>query len=175
MEHSAETQGQTPPPSLAQRLGSAGREGLRAMPRGDARIGLAVAALIAVGPVLTLAGAHVLAGRVAREVQALSAAEAPREAKRAEARQARELLAPVLARPGLTAVMDAVARSLPEDARLARVERGADGALEIDATAPDPDAVRSALRREPLLARLRDSGQRRGDGAMVASFRSEGE
>ena len=56
-----------------------------------------------------------------------------------------------------------------------RAERGRDGLLEIDVSAPDPDKLRAALRAEPALARLRDAGQQRGELMMTVSFKEVAE
>jgi hypothetical protein len=39
--------------------------------------------------------------------------------------------------------------------------------MEIEITAPDPDLLRAAMRRDPALAAFRETGQRRA-GAMIA-------
>lgn len=62
--------------------------------------------------------------------------------------------------------LDKVARALPADARLSRMTKAADGAFEMEITAPDPDLVRGALRRDPAFAGFRETDQRRA-GAMI--------
>lgn len=161
-----------PPPSLAERVARAGRARIAAAPAGDWRVGLGVALLLAAGPLLTIGGAAVLRADARAEARRLDATAAPRAAAARASAEARAALAPVLARPSIGQTLEALARALPEEARLARAERTAQGALEVDIAAPDPDAVRAALRRDPALAGLRDVTQRRGEGAMIATFRS---
>ncbi|HWK35526.1 MAG TPA: hypothetical protein VNR91_04620, partial [Sphingomonas sp.] len=83
---------------------------------------------------------------------------------------ARATLAPLLARPTLGATLEGMARILPAESHLVRAERGADGRLAIDVAAPDPDRLRAVLRRDPVTQGLRDTGQRRGDGAMIVTL-----
>ncbi|UYY59646.1 hypothetical protein [Sphingomonas sp. S2-65] len=134
-----------------------------------------VAGLIALGPALTLAGAKLLTDRERGQAALLEAQLAPRTARHAEAERTRDRLASVIARPTLTATLDALAGALPKEASLARAERNAEGVLQLDVRAPDPDALRSALRRAPGFAGLREIGQRRGDAAMIVSWRGEAE
>ncbi|WP_044332121.1 hypothetical protein [Sphingomonas hengshuiensis] len=164
-----------PQPSLVQRATHAGRARIAAAPMGDWRLGVAVAALLALGPALTIGGAAWLRADALAEATRLRASAAPHAAEVQARAEARAALAPVLDRPTLGTTIEVLARGMPADAQLVRVERTAQGALEIDASAPDPDRLRAALRREPALAGLRDVSQRRGDGAMIASFRSVGE
>ncbi len=48
-----------------------------------------------------------------------------------------------------------------------------DGALELEIATPDPDQLRPALRSLPGIGTFRNTGQRRSDTGMVASFRAE--
>lgn len=156
-----------PRPSLAGRVANA--------PIGDWRIGAAVATLLAAGPLVTIGGAAVLrAGALAEASQFREAMASRGQAAQANA-AARAALAPLLARPALGTTIEALARALPPDARLVRVERTAQGALEIDVATPDPDPLRAALRRVPVLSGLRDVRQQRTDGAMIVSFRIDRE
>jgi hypothetical protein len=165
----------TPPRSLAGRLLDAVRA-----PHGDAPrerswgLALAVTVLLAAGPVLTIGGAELLTRSARAQAAALREQQAPRAAAEAQRAAARDMLAPVVARPSLGATLEAVARVLPGDVTLTRAERTGSGALELDFAAPDPDRVRQALRRSPELARLRNVGQRQGDGGMIVAFRAEG-
>lgn len=134
-----------------------------------------IAGLIGLGPVLTIAGAQVLAARERGQADRLEAQLAPRTARRVEAEQAREQLARALERATLAVTLDVLARALPRDASLARAERSADGTLQLRVRTPDPDALRSALRRAPAFARLREVGQQRSDAAMIVSLRGETE
>ena len=164
------------PASLAGRLNAAARRWLterQAMPAGRREwwVAGAVGALIAAGPAATILGANLLAGDVRVQVAKLRAQAAPRAAAAQAATRERSELVALLRRPGLGATAEALARALPADASLLRVERNAAGLLEVDLTAPDPDRLRAALRREPALARLRDAGQQQGELAMTVSLR----
>jgi hypothetical protein len=161
-----------PPPSLVQRL-AALRAGAPRGGSGDRRVGIAVAALIAAGPLLTIAGAAALGARERVAAARLSAELAPRLEAEAAAGRVRARLGAVLAQPSISATIEAVARVLPAGAALVRAERTAQGALELEIAAPDPDALRAALRRAPELAGIRTVAQREGDGALVATMRLE--
>ena len=167
------------PASLAARLSLALR-GIRprlakrpAIPaaRREWLIAAAVAILIAIGPLLTILCANFMAADIRTDAQRLRDQAAPRvAAARLAARQHADLIA-LLRRPGFGATAEALARALPPDALLTRVERGASGLLEVDLTTPDPDKLRAAIRREPALARLRDAGQQQGELVMAVSLR----
>lgn len=133
-----------------------------------------LAGLIALGPVLTIAGARTLAARERAQAERLEAQLATRLARRASVEQARDLLSPVIGRATLSAALEALARGLPKDTSVVRAERGADGTLQLALRAPDPDALRAALRRVPGLARLREVGQQRSDAAMIVLLRETG-
>lgn len=179
--------GEPPPQSLASRLADAGRARWRAMrarmaaPRAAVAsappvkrgrwVAGGVAALIALGPVATIVGADLIASGARAEARKLEAKAAPRIAAAKAAASDRETLAGVLRRPTLGLVIEALARTLPPEAALVRAERGRDGLLEVEVNTPDPDKLRAALRREPALSALRDTGQRQGDVAMVVAFK----
>lgn len=131
------------------------------------RAGAALAAAILATPLLTLIGATLLTGQVREETQRLTARSAPMAAARADRDRARALLTAAWGAPPLGATVEAIARALPEDAALLRVERDA-GPLTIDLAAPDPDRVLTALRRDPALGGLRAVTQTRAedDGRM---------
>jgi hypothetical protein len=131
----------------------------------------ALAALIAAGPLLTGAGARLLRIAVDRDIVALQQALAPRLAADHDRAVVRDTLKATLANPGPAETLDRIAAVLPADARLVRVERLADQALELDIATADPDALRAALHRAPMLAGLRDVGQRQADGMMIVSLR----
>ena len=160
-----------PEPSLAQRLAAIGRGrpvGAAKWPEG--RLAPLVAVLIAAGPLLTIGGATLLTGRERAASVRLEAEATPRiEAARA-ATEARGQMDAVLRRRTLAATIEILARALPADATLVRVERTAQGALELEIATPDPDRLRSALRRAPALARLRNTGQRQSDSGMIVLF-----
>lgn len=165
-----------PPPSLAQRLAAfakrapiaAGTPRAEKWPEGS--IAALVALLIAAGPLLTIAGAKLLAAQERGAAAQLAAEAAPRiEAARA-AEAARSQIDSVLRRMTLGATLEALARTLPADATLVRAARSIEGVLEIDVAAADPDRLRAALRRAPAFARLRNTGQREADGRMIVTF-----
>lgn len=169
-----------PPPSLVERLVRGMRSrGTPAHDRSESlspvaarpSVAWAVAALIAAGPLLTLAGAQLMIAREEAAAAELRAAAAPRLAAQRAADEARAMLARTIERPTLGATLEAVATALPEDAQLIRAERFRDGLLELDVAASDPDRLRAALRRSRGLARMRDTGQRASDGAMITSLR----
>jgi hypothetical protein len=131
-------------------------------PRPD-RAAIFLALAIVATPLLTLAGATLMAGQARRETQALTERSAPAIAARAGQERARAALAATWNGPTLGATLEAIARALPEDAALLRVERSV-GPLTIDIAAPDPDRALSALRRDPALGGLRAVAQSRADG-----------
>ncbi len=140
---------------------------------GGRRVAVAVALLIAAGPLVTLLGADLLAGRARSDAARLSAGLAPRMAAEHGAEQARVQMGAAIARPMLGSTLEAVARALPANAAVVRAERMRDGALELEIATPDPDQLRPALRSLPRIGTFRNTGQRRGDTGMVASFRAE--
>lgn len=137
----------------------------------DWRTAFALAGLILSAPLLTIAGAKLLTGAVEREGAALSAQLAPRIAAQREAEAAHQRLADALRGPGPSGTIEALAQTLPAEATIARLARQPDGAIDIEVAAPDPDRLRSALRRAPEFAKVRDAGQRAGDGEMISRFR----
>ncbi|KQN19240.1 hypothetical protein ASE86_12010 [Sphingomonas sp. Leaf33] len=154
-------------PSLAHRLKAA----LAHIDGGhDRRAGLSVAILLAAAPALTWAGARWTEARVRRDIAAIERTAAPRLATVSAVRQARKELAAILDTPGVAATLDGLATALPTGASLRWVGRAADHRLAVEVAAPDPDRLRAALRRAPQTARLRDTGQRRGDGAMLVAL-----
>lgn len=137
------------------------------------RLAAGVALLMAAGPIVTLAGADLLAARARSQAARIDAALAPRIAAERAAEQARAQMRTAIARPMLGGTLDAVARALPADATLLRAERTVDGALELEVSAPDPDRLRPALRSLPGIGVLRNTGQRHSDAGMIVSFRAE--
>lgn len=137
-----------------------------ARPRPD-RAAILLAIAILATPMLTLAGATLTTAQVRRETQALTERAAPAVAARVARDRARATLAGAWNGPTLGATLEAIARALPDDAALFRVERDT-GPLNIDILAPDPDRTLSALRRDPVLGGLRAVAQSRaeGDGRM---------
>lgn len=156
--------------TLAARVGAL----LRAPGWPDRELAVAVAIFIALGPLLTIAGAQLLAGRDRVAAQRLHDDLEPRLAAERAAREARSEIASIVGRPAIGTTLEALARGLPADAMVVRAERTAKGALEIEISTPDPDKLRSAIRRDPALARLRDLNQRQSDTAMIVTLREEG-
>lgn len=161
-------------PSLAQRLAARARRP-RVRQGADApvatwpqhRVAIAVALLIAAAPVLTIGGARLIGERQRAAADRIETELAPRIAAAQAAREARAQMSAVLQRPTLGATIEALARALPADATLVRAEWGAQGRLALEIAAADPDRLRSALRRTPALARLRDTGQRQAEGRLI--------
>jgi hypothetical protein len=126
-----------------------------------------LAALIALGPLLTIVGAGLVERNAQAETARLTARAAPRLTAEAREQEARAMLRSAVRGDGVAVWMDRLAAAIPADARVARMSKAADGAMEIEITAPDPDLLRAALRRDPALAGFRETGQRRA-GAMIA-------
>lgn len=141
--------------------------------RPDLEGAAAVAVLIALGPLLTIAGAKLIASHERAGIVRLQNELAPRLAAERVTQTARSEIAATIARPAMGITLDTLARALPADATLARAERTAQGALDIDVTAVDPDKLRAEIRRAPELSGLRDSGQRQGDGNMLVSLHQD--
>lgn len=133
----------------------------------DWRLALALAAVIALGPLATITGAAIIERGARAEAERLTAQAAPRLKAETSARAARAVLREAVRQPGAAILLNHVAAAIPADARVARMRKAADGAMEIEITAPDPDLLRAALRRNPALASFRETGQRRA-GAMIA-------
>jgi hypothetical protein len=165
---------ETPPPvtdSLSQRL-SAALGGVR-LPQGGWAMAAAFGALIAAGPLLTLAGANMLAARERSASAALQTQLAPRLQAEDAARTARTALANAAGRASAGEVLEILAGVLPAEAALARIERTPDGGLELDVTGGDPDGLRAAIRRAPEFAGMRNTSQRRTDATMIVSMRED--
>jgi len=152
---------------------AAGLAALLRTPPSTRELAAAIAVLIALGPLATIAGAQLLTRQERAEVTRLKAEREPRLAAELAAERARTEMASTLRHQPLSSALEALARGLPADASLVRVERNAQGALEIDVSTTDPDRLRAALRRDPALARLRDTSQRQADTAMIVSMREE--
>lgn len=163
-----------PSPSLVGRVRAALASAPASAPAGgDRRVAVAVAALIALAPLLTWAGARWQEARERGATAALMREAAPRLARDSARDAARAAFAPLLARPTLGATVEALARTLPAEANVVRVEQAQAGRLSIEVAGPDPDKLRAALRRDPATQGLRDAGQRAGDGGMVVTFEGE--
>ena len=147
--------------SIARR-GAAARSMRLSLPPVDLRFAAALTGLVALGPLLTIAGAGWIRAEVERGTEALRAqGQARFESEDAE-RRAAMLFRDAVRRPTLSATLDRIARVLPDDARLASVTRAADGVLRIEITTNDPDrcAPRSgATRCSWRCARARNDGR----------------
>ena len=157
--------------SLSQRLSAA--IGGVSLPRGGWGMAAALGALIAAGPLLTLTGANMLAAHEKRASAALQNQLAPRLRAEEAARAARTALANAAGRASPGEVLELLAGVLPAEAALTRIERTADGGLELDVAGGDPDGLRTAIRRAPEFAGMRNTSQRRTDAAMIVSMRED--
>lgn len=158
--------------SLADRMAQRLAAGKPRIPRLSAgpiewRLALALAAVIALGPLATIVAAGVVEQIARADAKQLTVQAAPRLKAEASARAARAALREAVRHPGAAILLDHVAAAIPADARVARMRKAADGTMEIEITAPDPDLLRAAMRRDPVLAAFRETGQRRA-GAMIA-------
>lgn len=158
--------------SLADRMTRrfAAREPRAQRPAGgrvDWRLAAGLAALIALGPLATIVGAGLIERGARAEAARLAARVAPRLKAEARVRAARDVLRDAARDAGVAVWLDRLAAAIPGDARVTRMSKAADGSMEIEVTAPDPDVLRTALRRNPALAGFRETGQRRA-GAMIA-------
>jgi hypothetical protein len=166
-----------PAPSLTQRLVAAARPRPRVAAQpgnasewSDGSVAALVAVLIAVGPLLTIAGAKLLTAQQRAAAAKLETEVAPRIAAARAAVEARQQIDALLRRRALGATIEGLARALPPEATLIHAGRTAQGLVEIEVEAPDPDQLRAALRRTPMFARLRNTGQRQGDAKMIVTF-----
>ena len=132
------------PPSLADRIAA----GLRHGPAWPATYRPALALLAALPATIALL-ALALAANEARQAAALRQTDAIRIAAVATIRhnfERRRAMAPSLAAPTLTRQLGTIAASLPADATLHAIARGADGILRIEVDCTDPDALLRAFR-----------------------------
>lgn len=158
--------------SLAERMARrlTAREPRAPRPRGaaiDWRRAAGLAALIALGPLLTIVGAGMIERNAQAEAARLTAAAAPRVKAETRDQEARAVLRSAVRDAGLAVWMDRLAAVIPADARVARMDKAAGGVIEIVIATPDPDLLRAALRRDPALTGFRETGQRRA-GALIA-------
>lgn len=133
----------------------------------DWRLATALAGLIALGPLATIVGAAALERDARAEAARVEAKAAPQLKAETREKAARASLRAAAHDPGVAIWLDRVAAAIPVDARVARMTKAADGALELEISTPDPDLLRGALRRNPALTGFRETGQRRA-GAMIA-------
>lgn len=154
-------------PSLAERLGAA----IAAPVGGDGgasgrTLGWMLALMLPLGPLVTLGIAEWLAA----ETRAAAAASPARRTVEAAATERGEIAR--LGPNGIAATLDRVARALPPDDRLAMLAAGAGDAPRLTAriATTDPDRLRAALARDPVLSGLRSVGEAEGDGTIIVSL-----
>lgn len=139
----------------------------------DLSLVAALAGIIALGPLITIVGANLLSARVEADNRAREAMLQTRRAPQAARREAATALHSAIRQPGLVATLERLAHVLPDDARLVMAARGSDGRLEVEIAANDPDLLRAALRRDPVLGAMRETGQRRTqDARVIVTWRS---
>lgn len=160
-----------PAHSLSHRLSAALRGA--SLPAGGRGVAAAFGALLAAGPLLTLAGATLLAQHEKRATLRLQDQLAPRLQAEAAAREARTALANAAGRAAPGQVVELLAGVLPPETRLTRIERTRDGGLEFDVAGSDPDTLRAAIRRAPEFAGMRNTSQRHTDAGMIVSMRED--
>lgn len=173
-------------PSLADRIAASARGSRRrephtasapasrpaADPRGDRRFGIALALLLPAAPIATWGAAAVAERRVEAAAAAIRRDAADRLAAHHAAAQDAAAWSAAGAGRSLAEVANGFARALSGEDRLATLAIDGEGVLTAEVATRDPDALRSALRREPTLADLRDAGQRRGDGTLLVRLRA---
>lgn len=155
-----------PAPSLAERLGVAARRVPGAPGQGRA-LGWALALLLPLGPLLTIAGAEWWAAQVAAAPVDAAAGAASRIERDALSR---------LGPAGFAPTIDRIARLLPPEARLVSlsVDRSEpEGVLTAEIATADPDQLRARLARDPSASKLRVVGERRGDGVLIVAIEGE--
>lgn len=141
----------------------------------DARVAAALAGAVALGPLLTIVGANLLRAGVEAENVARDARLRVRLAPQTAHADAATVLRDAVRRPTLTVTLDQLASALPDDARLVSAARDAQGRMLFEVSTTDPDALRGALRGQPVFAAMRETGQRRtGDARVVVTLRSAG-
>lgn len=153
---------------MAQRFAAgASRPAPRSSGPVDWRFAAALAGLIALGPLLTILGAGMIERGAFAEAARIRVQTEPRIKAEREERAARSALRTAAHAKPVALWLDRVAAAIPADVRVARMTKAADGAIELEISTPDPDLLRGALRRDPMLAGFRETGQRRA-GAMIA-------
>lgn len=163
----------SPPPSLFDRLGEVrGRRRVSTRApasRADRIKAGSLFALLIAGPLASIVINHSIAAQSQGEIAQAQARQTPVETAAARVRMGRDVLAAAFARPAPVAVLTRLAQLLPGDARVARIGQR-EGALQAEIATSDPDRLRAALRRDPVLKGLRETGQRQGDGVIVVAF-----
>lgn len=138
---------------------------------GPRRQAWAVAALVlATIPVTTAIGAWGLTTINRWQADRIAVEQAPAltaYARVAAVEDIRPSAAAIMAAPTVSATVARLRASLPDEAGLAGVSLDRDGTLTVEIETPDPDRLRTALTADPLLARLRNSGQTMTDGGTM--------
>lgn len=135
----------------------------------------ALAFLLASIPLSLWAGARMLAAGEQAQTAAMARQLAPRTAMTAAMARERAAMAALLARPRAIALLDALARTLPEDARIVRMSRDDTGILTLEIATPDPAELRTALRGDARFAALKSIAERRVDAGMVVTLKGTDE
>lgn len=122
--------------------------------------------LLATIPLSTAVGAHVLAAAIDRANAGIAAEGDPRlaaEARAAEMARARPVIGRLLEQRPISEIVARLAAVLPTGARIHTLSRDADGNVTVAVDLIDPDALRPALARDPLLATFRQIAQGKAD------------
>ncbi|MGC6399408.1 hypothetical protein ACNI3Q_02380 [Sphingomonas sp. FW199] len=157
--------------SLLARVADRLKRGRRAA--GDRRAGflagpwlLPLAILILWIPLAIWGGARLLEQYAIADRQAADRASRPAMLSRAVERAEHRTMAALIARPGVAAMVEQLARVLPADDRIVSAAMAADGGLTIEIMSLDPARLRAALRTSPRTEALRTRAERREDGAI---------
>lgn len=124
------------------------------------------AGLVASIPLSIAIGATLLASLNASKVEALERDVQPKltiERTLREKEDLRQALAPVLTLPSISMLLDDLAGRLPTTAYIRDVERDTEGRMRLRVVARDPDAAQDALKGDPLLPGLHQTGQTPSD------------
>lgn len=127
---------------------------------------LPLALLILWIPIAIWGGARLLERAAIADRQAAERASRPAMLSHAVERAEHRTMAALIARPGVAAMIEQLARVLPADDRIVSAAMAADGALTIEILSLDPARLRAALRTAPDTGALRTRAERRADGAI---------
>jgi len=124
------------------------------------------AGLVASIPVSITLGATLLASLNASKVEALQQEVRPKlsiERTLQQKEDLRRALAPSVALPSISMLLDDLAGRLPATAYIKEIERDSDGQIKLRVVARDPDAAQAALKGDPLLPGVHQTGQTPSD------------
>lgn len=163
-----------PMPSLAERVGaliSADSKAVQpVVPGAGRRLGLMLAVVLPMGPVLTTGIAEWWA---ADTRHAVAASTHSPKARAAAGRQAERQALARLGGRSVAGTLDRVARLIPADDQLVTLETTIDAEagprLRAEIATVDPDRLRAAMARESTVSRLRTESERRGDGVLIVT------